>query len=328
MAGSNREGRKLEALVTMELVHEFHGLSNKYDVLVLGAMGVGKTSLILRYVQQQFLEHPEEIAEEGFYRKAIEVDRKYGTLSVQDTDSSKDIYSTSRQLLIQNSRSIVFVYSMTDHRSFEMVEDLVHRTKAVGHKVPFVLVGTKSDLADEQQVTFDEGEQLAQLLGAQRFFVCSSKTNEGINEIFGSLIPILSDQAARARSETSSSPGSQQRDIPCVDSDVLDQELTADFQAGQDSRDACTQERVRLLDQTSQPDRAIKKKEARQEGNAHHHVETKSERPKSLEKKTSVELGENQGMENLLSVNVEARRRTVETPALESASSKACCIIV
>lgn len=311
----------------MDLVHEFHGLSNKYDILVLGAKGVGKSSLIVRYVQQQFMEDPEELADEGFYRKAIEVDGKYGALTVQDTDSSKDIYSTSRQLLIQNSRSIVFVYSVTDASSFEMAEDLVYRTQAVGHKVPFVLVGAKSDLADEHQVAYDEGELLAHRLGAQRFFECSSKTNEGVDDVFGSLIPILSRRSQRAGTESLSGPWPEQRNTPSIDSDVLDQDSTADLQTEQGSQHASNQKQIGQLEQTSQSEHASQQKEARLEEQIDHHVETKSEHSRSPEKET-IEPSKSQGTKVPPSENAEARRRTVEEPALESASSKACCVIV
>ncbi|CCE79607.1 Piso0_001684 [Millerozyma farinosa CBS 7064] len=278
----------------MHMVHEFHGLSNKYDVLVLGAKGVGKSSLIVRYIQQQFVEDPEELAEEGSYRKAIEVDGKYGALTIQDTDSSKDIYSTSRQLLIQNARSVVFVYSVTDAHSFEMAEDLVHRTQAVGHKVPFVLVGAKWDLADEHQVTYDEGESLARRLGAMRFFECSSKTSEGVDEVFGSLIPIYSRGASEQEPNRLAILGPEQRTTPCLESEVSDQDSAAD----------------RQTEQASQQE------------------QTNSEHPRSPEKEVSKEPSKNQGARSPPPEHVEARRSTIEDPALESASSKACCIIV
>mmetsp|Transcript_27703 Transcript_27703/g.47399 ORF Transcript_27703/g.47399 Transcript_27703/m.47399 type:complete len:91 (+) Transcript_27703:408-680(+) len=54
-------------------------------------------------------------------------------------------------------------------------------------KVPRVLVGNKSDLKIERQVSSEEGKQLAQKWGCP-YIECSAKHNENIVELFTKLL--------------------------------------------------------------------------------------------------------------------------------------------
>ena len=62
--------------------------------------------------------------------------------------------------------------------------------------IPFILVGNKKDLRDEEEVnvqlerfnqkpvTFEEGEEVARKIGAVCYIECSAKTREGVREVF------------------------------------------------------------------------------------------------------------------------------------------------
>lgn len=62
--------------------------------------------------------------------------------------------------------------------------------------VPIVLVGTKSDLRNvksaveqlkkngEEPITRQQGEEMAQEIGAYRYFECSAKTQDGLSQVF------------------------------------------------------------------------------------------------------------------------------------------------
>lgn len=72
---------------------------------------------------------------------------------------------------LSNFDGAVFVFSLTDHESFEVtcnrIESLLVNGDLQSHA--FVLVGTKSDLADERQVSADEAKKFAASAGTQYF---------------------------------------------------------------------------------------------------------------------------------------------------------------
>ena len=58
--------------------------------------------------------------------------------------------------------------------------------------VPIILVATKIDLRDEERktVTTEEGESIANKIGAAKYMEISSKRKEGLNELFGEVARI------------------------------------------------------------------------------------------------------------------------------------------
>jgi GTPase SAR1 family protein len=82
----------------------------------------------------------------------------------------------------------LLVYSITDDTTFSKLDRVRDEIlKAQGRPVPIFLVGTKLDLADDRAVSEKERLAKARQWGCQSFEV-SSKTNEGINDVFEKLV--------------------------------------------------------------------------------------------------------------------------------------------
>ena len=47
-----------------------------------------------------------------------------------------------------------------------------------------VLVAMKADMESERQVTTEQGQEMANWIGAKQFFECSAKTQQGLKKVF------------------------------------------------------------------------------------------------------------------------------------------------
>jgi GTPase KRas protein len=83
----------------------------------------------------------------------------------------------------------VLVYSITSRESLRRMEDFQTQIGQVTNKkyFPMVLVGSKCDLEEQREVTFGEGEALAQKFICP-FFEASALTRVNVQEIFAALI--------------------------------------------------------------------------------------------------------------------------------------------
>ena len=147
---------------------------------VWGPMGVGKTSLIVRFCQGGFLEEYEPSTDSNF-RKQMEVAGEIVRFDIQDTcwntRALRDVY-------ILQSHAFFCVYSVASRASFRDMEDyfsLIERVK--DKRFPLILVANKCDLAGERVVSVEEGMRLAERLGCP-FWETSAKDGTHVNEIF------------------------------------------------------------------------------------------------------------------------------------------------
>lgn len=190
-------------------------LNTQYDILVMGESGVGKTSLVQRYVNGVFNEGPHEQAEQ-LYVKAIENDHgntvastsshnALSEVSILDSSPLADVYGASRKQQVKNASTIMFVYAMDDRQSFEALEYLIGtlRTLCDGDLPPFVVVAAKLDMFNYCQVWYDEGEAMANRLGAIGFFLVSTLSDIHVNDCFAPLV----DVALEAKENRSMGPG-------------------------------------------------------------------------------------------------------------------------
>jgi Ras-related protein Rab-8A len=154
-------------------------------LLLIGDSAVGKTSLLLRYVDDKF--SPSFVATIGidFKVKKLSIDGADVRLQLWDT-AGQERFRTITTSYFRGAHGILVVFDMSMRSSFASVANWVAQlrdTEASGGGVALVLVGTKADLAEKLQVTEAEGAALAEQYG-MRFFATSAKYNSGIKEAF------------------------------------------------------------------------------------------------------------------------------------------------
>ena len=90
---------------------------------------------------------------------------------------------------MRHGEGFIFVYSVTDLNSFRMLTNHLKTLERVRNfePVPVVLVGNKTDLERKRQVTYNEGEALANEMDCS-FLETSARARENIEETFYSIV--------------------------------------------------------------------------------------------------------------------------------------------
>lgn len=144
---------------------------------VMGASGVGKTSLIrVQYGNDVLFSDLLGNSAEACLSNTFMID-------IIDPSNCEDC--------IQTSQGFVIMYSITDRQSFYEAADIftvIEETRT--GKIPIVLVGSKSDLYRKRRVSAYEGQILARHIGCP-FLEISAKTNDCVNEAFLELMRLF-----------------------------------------------------------------------------------------------------------------------------------------
>ncbi|XP_032073280.1 GTP-binding protein Di-Ras3 [Thamnophis elegans] len=161
--------------------------SNDYRVVVFGAAGVGKSSLVLRFIQGTFRETYIPTVEDT-YRQVISCDKNICTLQITDTTGSHQ-FPAMQRLSISKGHAFMLVYSVTSRQSIEELQPIyeqICQIKGDIQKVPIILVGNKSD-GPQREVGTSEGEVLAAKWKCS-FMETSAKMNYNVQELFEELL--------------------------------------------------------------------------------------------------------------------------------------------
>jgi small GTP-binding protein len=88
----------------------------------------------------------------------------------------------------RGASGILLIFDLTRRSSFEHVGFWLDQArKHAPPGIPIVIVGNKSDLEEQREVTHEEGQQAARGLGAG-YAECSALLGQGIDESFGQLL--------------------------------------------------------------------------------------------------------------------------------------------
>lgn len=84
---------------------------------------------------------------------------------------------------IENNSALMVVYSVSDRSSFEKAQKLLRNIRRRYPGSPTILVGNKTDLQDEREISFKEGSDLSQRFHC-KFVETSAKNNVNVSNAF------------------------------------------------------------------------------------------------------------------------------------------------
>ena len=157
-------------------------LQNK--ICMLGGFGVGKTSLVSRFVSSIFSDTYLTTVGVKIDKKKVSLDSGEMTLMLWDI-YGQDEFQTVRDSYLRGATGYLLVADGTRYSTLDTAVALQKRAESVIGRVPFLLLLNKRDLDREWQVD----EQTLVTLADQgwRVVKTSAKTGEGVEDAFTTL---------------------------------------------------------------------------------------------------------------------------------------------
>ncbi|ODV62732.1 Rab family GTPase [Ascoidea rubescens DSM 1968] len=166
-----------------------HTISVK--LVLLGEAAVGKSSLVLRFVSNDFQENKEPTIGAAFLTQRCKINDKTIKFEIWDT-AGQERFASLAPMYYRNAQSALIVYDITKPQSFIKARHWVKELHEQASKdITIALVGNKLDLASERQITYEEGKTLAEEENLL-FYETSAKTGEQVSDVFlgiGNKIP-------------------------------------------------------------------------------------------------------------------------------------------
>lgn len=164
----------------------------KFKIIVIGDPRVGKTTLMLRYVDAAFRELYIPTVGVQVSLKRLELDNNILVqLHLWDI-AGQEMFNTVRRSFYTGSQAVIIVYDVTATKTFIDVEKWYSDMAKILGKKPGFLIGNKVDLP--RQIRKWDGKELADKLNLQ-FIETSAKSGENVDYVFGELAKILLNQS-------------------------------------------------------------------------------------------------------------------------------------
>ena len=176
-------------------------MSYRGKVVLLGAPSVGKTSLLARYVDGNFMNEYVQTVGANFLVKEVDLKNIIHNIDMKTPSKTQDIEEKGFKLyfwdiggqtdkLFANEYYFIqavgalAIFSLNNRSSFEQIDFWIQKLKELSGDIPYIMVGNKSDL--ERAIDKDEITTKKEKFGCQ-YFETSAKMNTGVKMAFEAL---------------------------------------------------------------------------------------------------------------------------------------------
>jgi small GTP-binding protein len=169
----------------------------KKKICLLGSFGVGKTSLVARFVHSLFSEKYHTTVGVKIDKKVINLGTDEITLVIWDMAGEEDSAPVKLNQ-VRDAAGYLLVADGTRRKTLDVARDIQQRVESEIGRRPFLLLANKVDLRDTWQIKDSEWSELT----ARGWIVLetSAKTGEHVEEAFLA----LTSSILKARNDSSS----------------------------------------------------------------------------------------------------------------------------
>ena len=158
-----------------------------FKVVLVGDSFVGKTNIMSKYLKNEFHEDSKATVGVEFGSKQFNIEGHSIKAQIWDT-AGQERYKAITSAYYKGAKGAFVVYDITRKGSFESIYKWVSDlTAAADKKLTIVVIGNKSDLEDQRQVTKEQGEEKASKLEVA-FMETSALSGENLDKAFEMMI--------------------------------------------------------------------------------------------------------------------------------------------
>jgi len=158
-----------------------------FKIIIFGDGGVGKTTLIARYLTGIFKSDSLITIGVDFHVKKIEIEGKRVSLQIWDFAGEERFRFLLPSYVIGASGGI-FLYDITRYSSFKNFDSWLEIFKkgyrGKNHQIPVLMVGSKLDLEYKRAVSREEAYEIAKKNNLYGYIECSAKDGQSVEDIF------------------------------------------------------------------------------------------------------------------------------------------------
>ena len=162
---------------------------NEIKLIVLGNTSVGKSSFILKYIEDKFVLNYMATLGMDFKQKKLKLKNGQEVrLRIYDT-AGQERFKSVAVSFIKKAEGVILIYDIGNKATFESLEEWIKNIKESGKEnLPIILVGNKCDLPPEKRkVELIEGKDKAEEFNLP-FFETSCKEGINIKEVFEKIV--------------------------------------------------------------------------------------------------------------------------------------------
>lgn len=157
-----------------------------YKVLIVGESGVGKSSILLRFCEEPFVESYISTIGVDFKIKTLHINGKTYRLQIWDT-AGQERFKTITSSYYRGSHGILLVYDVTDINSFKALSTWCEEIKKHVSDIGMIIIGNKIDIKNQRIVDSAEARQYADAHDSG-YMETSAKNDTNIDSAFIELI--------------------------------------------------------------------------------------------------------------------------------------------
>lgn len=169
-----------------------------FKIIIFGDGGVGKTTLVSRYLTGLFKGNTTITIGVDFHIKKIDLEDKKISLQIWDF-AGEERFRFLLPNYVKGAAGGIFMYDITRYSSLKNITDWLEVFRKGAGKaeqnIPILLVGGKIDLDHKRAVEKEYAMEVAKDKGLYGYIECSSKTGKNVETIFKALTRVLMEKS-------------------------------------------------------------------------------------------------------------------------------------
>ncbi|KAJ6252563.1 ras-like protein [Anaeramoeba flamelloides] len=160
----------------------------EYSVVLFGGGSVGKSCLLIQYLQGRFVaEYDPTVAES--YSKMMVFENDPISIKLFDTAGQGEFQKLQENHFF-TSEGFLLLFSLTSNSSFLEIVNIHKRILKFRVSPPCILVGNKCDLVDDRRVSLEEAENFAKKYNIS-YFETSANTGKSVKPCFEKMLKLI-----------------------------------------------------------------------------------------------------------------------------------------